>query len=70
VTSIPEVAGDAALLVDPYNIENICAAMIKLYENKDNLRKKLIEKGLVQKQLFTWDRTAELLWNCITKAKG
>ncbi len=67
VTSMPEVAGDAALLVDPYDIEDICDAMIKLYENKNDLRNKLIEKGLIQKQLFTWDRTAKLLWNSITK---
>ncbi|MEO6330176.1 MAG: glycosyltransferase family 1 protein [Ginsengibacter sp.] len=67
VTSMPEVAGEAAILVDPYNIEDICDAMVNVYENKDDLRNKLIEKGLKQKQLFTWDRTAKLLWNSIIK---
>jgi glycosyltransferase involved in cell wall biosynthesis len=68
VTSMPEVAGDATLLVDPFNIENIAEAMIKLYENKNNLRNQLIGKGFKQKELFTWERTAKLFWESIKKA--
>ena len=68
VTSMPEVAGDAALLVDPFNIENITDAMKQIYDNKDDLRSKLIEKGFEQKKLFTWERTAGLLWDSIERA--
>jgi glycosyltransferase involved in cell wall biosynthesis len=68
VTSMPEVAGDATLLVDPFNIDNIAEAMIKLHENQNNLRNQLVEKGFKQKELFTWERTAMLFWESIKKA--
>ena len=66
VTSMPEVAGDAALLVDPLSVEQIADAMCRLAED-DVLRNQLIEKGRLQRQRFSWDRSAELLWNCIEK---
>lgn len=57
VTSIPEVVGDAGLLVDPYNHEEVASAMETLF--KDNsLRKSLIEKGRSRSKLFSWDNTA------------
>ncbi len=64
VTSIPEVAGDAALLVDPYNVEQLSVAMGRIYRD-DSLRCELIEKGKKQKTLFSWENTANLLWNGI-----
>lgn len=67
VTSMPEIAGDAALLVDPYDIEDIKNAMVKIYKNEDDLRIKLIEKGNIRKQLFSWDQTANLFWSSIMK---
>ena len=66
VTSMPEVAGDAALLVDPHSVEEICAAMTRLAED-ENLRQELIEKGREQRQRFSWDRTADALWQTIEK---
>jgi glycosyltransferase involved in cell wall biosynthesis len=66
VTSMPEVAGDAALLVDPYNVDEIAFAMKEVYL-KEYLRSDLILKGNKQKELFTWSRTADLLWSSITK---
>ena len=66
VTSMPEVAGDAALMVDPFNVEDIAAGMEKLSVSNE-LRNQLIAKGHIQKQLFSWSRTAGLLWNCIEK---
>jgi glycosyltransferase involved in cell wall biosynthesis len=67
VTSMPEVAGDAALLVDPYDINSMQNAMTKLV-NDEKLRSKLIEKGHVRSSKFTWQRTADLLWESILKA--
>ena len=67
VTSMPEVAGNAAYMVDPFNVDSISAGMEALY-NKEELRQELIKLGHVQKQKFSWKRTAELLWNCIAKA--
>ncbi len=66
VTSMPEVAGDAALMVDPFSIESIAEGMTKL--SKDNeLRNQLIAKGHIQKKLFSWARTAQLLWESVCK---
>lgn len=65
-TSMPEVAGEAALLCDPTNVESIANAMIQLYSNKD-LPQKLIAHSQEQLQKFTWDKTAELLWESILK---
>jgi glycosyltransferase involved in cell wall biosynthesis len=69
VTSMPEVAGDAALLVDPFNINSIAEGMEKLSTDHE-LCNQLIAKGHIQKQQFSWSRTAELLWECIRKATG
>ena len=67
VSSMPEVAGGAALLADPFSTEQIAEAMTKLYTHK-NLRQELIEKGRLQRQQFSWDATAQRLWACFEKA--
>ena len=64
ISSMPEIAGDAAILVNPYNVAEIANAMEQLYINPQ-LRNTLIEKGKARKGLYTWDRTAELLWQTI-----
>jgi len=66
ITSMPEVAGDAAILVDPFSIENIAEAMIKINSDTD-FRNLLIEKGFLQKDKFSWDITADKLWKTITE---
>lgn len=67
ITSMPEIAGDAALLVDPFSVTEIAEAMGKI-EGDADLRFALIEKGKIRRQEFTWDKTADKLWNCIEKA--
>lgn len=66
VTSLPEVAGNAALLVDPLNVNEIKDAMIKINNNED-LRKELIAKGNIQKEKFSWNKSADMLWSSILK---
>ena len=66
VTAMPEIAGDAAILVDPYNPDQLAEAMCSLQQNK-SLRETLIQKGIARKGLFTWDRTADLLWKTMEK---
>ncbi|MEO6489818.1 MAG: glycosyltransferase family 1 protein [Ferruginibacter sp.] len=68
VTSLPEVAGDAAIYADPFDVDSITEAMVKLYENNDGLCNDLIQKGYQRKQLFSWDKTAALLWDSMQKA--
>lgn len=67
VTSMPEVAGDAAILVDPLSVEQIAKAMADIAHN-DALRTQLIEKGRLQRQQFSWDLTAKKLWQCVETA--
>ena len=64
ITSMPEVAGDAALYINPMNINEISEAMKKLATD-ENLRKNLIEKGKIQRQKFSWQKTADKLWEAI-----
>ena len=56
-SSLPEVVGDAALLVDPYDVEAIAEALARLLEDKE-LRQRLREAGLARARLFSWERTA------------
>lgn len=58
VTSIPEVAGDAAIQVSPKNIEEISDAMNKLIESLE-LRNELIQKGLARAKQFSWENCAK-----------
>jgi len=66
VTSVPDVAGDATLLVDPNNHQQIKDAMIRIAVD-EQLRKQLIEKGRIRKEHFTWEKSADLLWASIQK---
>ena len=61
---MPEVANDAALLTDPFSVNEIAEAMAKLAENA-SLRSSLIEKSKQQLEKFSWNRTADLLWESI-----
>ena len=67
ITSMPEVAGDAALLIDPFNPLSIAKAMKRIYEDRD-LCDELIVRGRERRKLFSWQKTADLLWNCVEKA--
>lgn len=60
VSSMPEVAGDAALLVDPKSVVKMAEAMQEMYENPD-LRKTLIEKGRIQAQKFSWEKATDVV---------
>lgn len=56
-SSLPEVAGEAALLVDPYDEEAMAAGIERLLEDND-LRRQLIAAGRVRAKKFTWQHTA------------
>jgi len=69
VTSMPEVAHDAALIIDPFSVADIKDAMIRIAEDP-KLRHELINKGKKRRKDFSWDKSAENLWNCIEKTLG
>jgi glycosyltransferase involved in cell wall biosynthesis len=58
VSSLPEAGGDAALYVDPENVDDI-AAKIKHLISNETLRKELIAKGRKQVAKFSWEKTAK-----------
>ena len=66
VTSMPEVAGDAAMLVDPFSVKSIAEGLEKIALDPD-LREDLIKKGRERRKLFTWDNSAEQLWSVLEK---
>ncbi len=69
VTSLPEIAGEAALLVNPREINEVKDAMIKIYSD-EHLRNSLVEKGKIQRQKFSWEKSGDLLWQSIQKTIG
>ena len=64
-TSMPEVGGDAVLYIDPSDIDDIAHAISRLRDK--TLRQEFIEKGRLQRQKFSWEITANLLWNSMMK---
>ena len=68
-SSMPEVAGDAALYVDPVSTESIAQAMVKI-SNDEQLRLKLIAAGKERNKQFTWKRTAEKVVDVYKKLAG
>lgn len=66
VTSLPEIAGDAAHFVSPDSITEIAEGMRKVSESSD-YQNELIKKGQQQLKEFSWDKSANLLWESIQK---
>lgn len=66
ITSIPEVAGDAVLYINPSKPETITSAMKKIITDT-KLRENLIKKGFVQSRKFSWEKTAKAFWESIEK---
>jgi len=64
LTSMPEIADDAAVLVNPLSVQEIAQAMTQLV-NDEPYRKRLIEKGFSRVQVFSWDNSAEKFWEAI-----
>ncbi len=56
-SSLPEVVGDAALLIDPHNTHELAQTILRLLEN-EQLREELRQKGYARAQLFTWPKSA------------
>jgi glycosyltransferase involved in cell wall biosynthesis len=66
VTSMPEVAGDAALLVNPLALEEIVNAMEQIATD-EQLRAKLIQLGTERNRAFSWDKSAQQFWEVVLK---
>ncbi|HTN16507.1 MAG TPA: glycosyltransferase family 1 protein, partial [Chitinophagaceae bacterium] len=66
-SSMPEVAGDAALIADPTDYKDIAEKMSALYKN-EMLRNQLAAKALTATQRYTWEHAATILWENIQLA--
>ena len=65
-TSLPEVGGDAAIYVNPFLIEDIKNGMKRIYSD-ETLRSELIENGKTRAKEFSWDKTADAVWDTIVE---
>ena len=60
VTSLPEIAGDAAILINPLDSDELCQAMLTLLSDQD-LRDQLKHKGIERAKQFSWEKCARKL---------
>ncbi|GAB4031142.1 MAG: hypothetical protein Fur0012_08070 [Elusimicrobiota bacterium] len=58
MASLPEVCGDAAYYVNPYDVEDIARGIEKVL-NDENLRQDLIRKGFENVKRFSWEKSAQ-----------
>ena len=69
VSSMPEIAGQAALLVDPLDVNYIANALIEMDTNEE-LREELVRKGRIERARFNWDQAAEMVYELLKKQQS
>ena len=68
-TSLPEVAGDAALLFDPLDVDAIAVSIRRILEDNE-LAERLRAAGRERARRFTWEETARRTLACYRRALG
>lgn len=69
ISSLPEVVGDAALTVDPYNVDEIAGAMKSILSD-ESLRKRLTHNGRVRAEQFSWEEAVSRIHETYMAALG
>ncbi len=69
LSSLPEVVGDGALLVDPYSEDEIAHGIARLLDDQD-LRARLVERGLARAATYSWERSVRQIHSGYLKALG
>jgi len=69
VSAMPEVAGDAALLVDPMDVRSIADGLCRLAADS-NLRAGLAQKGIARAKKYTWEKSVEATWRVYQELLG
>jgi glycosyltransferase involved in cell wall biosynthesis len=69
ISSLPEVVGDGALLVDPYNEDDIAQGIARVLDDED-LRARLVERGLERAASYSWARSVRQIHAGYMKALG
>ena len=67
--ALPEICGDAALLVDPEDVDAIHAALEQLMRD-ETVAAELARRGLGRAEQFTWEQAAEQTWNLYQRVLG
>jgi len=65
-SSLPEVVGQGALMIDPYNIDELAWAM-EMALTDSNLKERLIKKGIAQAKKFSWSKCARQTLKVLTE---
>lgn len=65
-SSLPEVVGDAGIMVDPYNVEELAKAIQCLIEDED-MRKKYSIRGMERSREFSWDKAGTIILEVLTE---
>jgi glycosyltransferase involved in cell wall biosynthesis len=65
-TSLPEVVGDDAVLVDPHNVDSIAAGILEVVRN-ESLRRQLSVRGLERVKRFSWESSAIETWKVLER---
>lgn len=65
-SSLPEVCGNAAIYIDPYSKEDLTGAIKKIISDA-KLRQSLLNKASKQSRVFSWEKTAKILHETLTK---
>lgn len=60
-SSLPEVVGDAGIMIDPVDVDSLTESMHKIITDND-LKKELSKKSLERAKLFNWKKTAKETW--------
>jgi len=66
-TSLPEIVSDAGLCIDPYNVDAIADAIIRMVNDVD-LREEFSRRSIARSRLFDWNKTARATWNVLLEA--
>lgn len=70
VSSLPEVVGEAGILVDPENTEEIADRLLRVLRLPREEREKMIEKGFVQVKKFSWEKCAQETLSVLKEVGG
>jgi glycosyltransferase involved in cell wall biosynthesis len=66
-TALPEVVGDAGIMVDPFRTDDLAGAITRIVEDSE-LRKSISRLAVQRSHAFTWNHTAELTWQILSDA--
>lgn len=68
-SAMEEIAGDAALLFNPADVQDMAEKMMRIYKD-ESLREQLVLRGKSVSEKYTWSRTSGLIWEALMKAAG